>query len=145
MTKQHFKITPSSYIILVRDNKILMQRRRNTGYEDGKYSVPAGHFEGGENATMTIIREAKEEIGIILDARNLKMVHIMNRSDKGNERVDFFFFADFWQGEIKNMEPEKCDELRWFDINSLPTDIIPFIAAGIENYKNKIFYSEFGW
>jgi 8-oxo-dGTP diphosphatase len=47
---------PASYLILFRDGKILLLKRANTGYEDGNYSVIAGHVEPGENFTQCIIR-----------------------------------------------------------------------------------------
>ncbi len=34
--------------------------------------------------------------------------------------VDFFMNCNTWSGEIFNNEPEKCDELRWVNINQLP-------------------------
>jgi len=62
-------VLPASYLVLIKDNKILLQRRFNTGYEDGKYSFVAGHVESMEEARkpiLSIIRETKEEIGIKL-------------------------------------------------------------------------------
>lgn len=45
--------------------EILLQRRCNTGYMDGKYDrACSGHLEKDESLSMAIIREAKEEIGI---------------------------------------------------------------------------------
>jgi len=66
MIKERYKITPASYLVLIEDNKILLQRRFNTGYEDGKYSLVAGHVDEGETFTEAIIREVKEEAGITL-------------------------------------------------------------------------------
>ncbi len=50
-----------------------------------------------------------------------------------------------YTGEIKNCEPEKCEELKWFLLGSLPRNIIPYINEAINNYSNKIFYSEWGF
>jgi len=127
-----------------------MLRRFNTGFRDGKYSLIAGHLNGNESFTQTIIREAKEEANIILKPKDLETVHVINRFEPQNnvelrERVDVFFTAKKWQGKIKNLEPEKCDDLSWFPINKLPPNTIPYIRQAINNIRKKIFYSEFGY
>lgn len=139
---------PASYLVLIRDKKILLLRRFQTGFEDGKYSVVAGHVDPGENFTQCIIREAYEEAGIILKKEDIKVSHIMHRDSRppeGNERVDVFFTADKWKGEIINAEPEKCDDLSWFDIDHLPENTISYISEAIRHIIKGIPYSEFGW
>lgn len=142
MAKERFKIIPSVYLMLIKDNKILLSRRHNTGYRDGEYSFPAGHLDGNETFKQGIVREAKEEIGVILDAADLELVHTMDRRIPNDERADFFFTARKWQGEPKIMEPEKCDDLSWFDLNNLPENIIPYIKQAIDSFLNNIIYSE---
>ena len=56
MIKERHKIIPASYLVLIKNNKILLQIRFNTGYEDGKYSRVAGHVDKGETFTEAIIR-----------------------------------------------------------------------------------------
>jgi 8-oxo-dGTP pyrophosphatase MutT (NUDIX family) len=150
MPKEHFKITPASYLVLIKDEKILMSRRFNTGYEDGNYSLPAGHLDGGETFRQAMVREAKEETGIILNPDALKTVHVMHRLVKFEnvgirERIDAFIRADAWDGKIKNMEPNKCDDLRWFPLNELPQNNIPFVKYALECIQKNIFYSEYGF
>lgn len=139
-----FKMIASGYLILIRGQKILLGRRQNTGYEDGKYGLPAEHIEEHETITQGTAREIQEEIGIKVSPSDLVLSHVMHR--KGDdERMDFFFTARRWRGEIKNAEPGKCDDLRWFPFNALPKNTIPYIRAAIKNCIKKQFYSEFGW
>ena len=150
MQQKRFKITPASYLILRKGNEILMLRRFNTDFQNGKYSFIAGHLDGKESFTQAIVREAKEEAGIIIKPKDLNAVHVMNRyvatNDIGlRERIDVFFTTKKWQGEIKNMEPNKCDDLSWFPINKLPKDTIPYIREVIKNFRKKIFFSEYGY
>jgi 8-oxo-dGTP diphosphatase len=150
MQQKRFKIVPASYLILIKSNKILMLRRFNTGYQDGNYALVAGHLNGNESFQNAIIRESKEEANIILQPKDLSVAHVMNRYDLQNdlelrEKVDVFFVAKKWQGEIKNMEPNKCDDLSWFPIDKLPANTIPYIKKVISNVRKKIFYSEFGY
>jgi mutator protein MutT len=142
MQKERFKITPSVYLILIKDNKILLSRRHNTGYFDGHYSFPAGHLDGNETLKQAMVREAKEEIGVFLNPADLGLVHTMNRKISDNERVDFFFTVRQWEGEPRIMEFNKCDDLSWFEFDNLPKNIIPYIKQAIDSFLNNIIYSE---
>lgn len=140
------KIIPASHLILMRNNKILLLRRFNTGFEDGNYSLIASHVDPKETFTQAIIRETKEETGIIINQDDLEMVHMMHRhSTMKEERIDSFFIAKNWTGEIQNLEPNKCDNLNWFDIDNLPNNTIPYIKKAIENIQNKKTYDEYNW
>lgn len=136
----------ASYLLLIHEGKVLLLRRSNTGYEDGNYSVPAGHAEPGETFTQAIVREAKEEANVTLNDTDLRVSHVMHRSNqKDREYVDTFFIAENWSGEPTNMEPNKCDDLSWFPVTDLPKNIIPYVAQAIENSVKNVMYSEYGW
>mgnify|MGYP001562540710 FL=1 len=134
----------SSYLIFVRASKVLLLRRFNTSYEDGKYSLPAGHIEDNESLTAGGAREFFEEIGVRMKPQDLTLVHVMHRKHL-DIRMDFFFVADIGNQKPVIREPEKCDDLRWFPLAKLPTNTIPYIRHAITCYQKKIVYSEFGW
>lgn len=140
-----FKLIPAVYLLLEKDNKVLLLRRANTGYQDGKLSLVAGHVDGDELATTALLREAKEEIGVDIDVKDLKFVHVAHRlgETSDDERVDFFFSCSRWNGEIQNIEPEKSSELTWEERGDLPDDTIPYIKKVIECINNSISYSEY--
>jgi len=142
MAKERFKMVPAVYLVLMKENKILLSRRYNTGYFDSYYSFPAGHLDGGETLKQAMIREAKEETGISLDSSDLELIHTMNRKIPDNERIDFFFTTKKWHGNPKIMESEKCDDLSWFELNNLPNNIIPYIKEVIDSFLDNINYSE---
>ena len=145
MERDYHKIISAVYLFLTEADKILLQRRFNTGYEDGKYSIVAGHKEENETPKEALLREVKEETGIILRCEDLEVAHIMFRKIPKNERIDIFIKAKKWSGEIKNMEPDKCDDLRWFKIDDLPENMIYYVKIAIENIQNKVFYSEYSF
>ena len=138
-----FKMIASSYLFLVRDGRILLSRRKNTGYEDGKYSLPAGHVEDNESLTEAASREVFEEIGIRLKPTDFTLVHVMHRREK-DIRVDFFFTVQSTQEPI-NKEPHRCDDLSWFPLEHLSVNTVPYIRQAIEYFTQKQFYSERGW
>jgi len=139
-------IIPAAGLILMQDGKVLLLRRFNTGYEDGRYSLPAGHVDAGETFTGAMIREAKEEIGVEVAEQDVRVAHCMHRNGgKDNEWMDIFFIAEKWSGEIVNKEPEKCDDLSWFPLTDLPENTIPCVRQAIECSVNGMTYSEYGF
>jgi len=140
-----FTYIGASYLILIKENKVLLQKRVNTGFMDGYYGLPAGHLDGNETAREGCAREIKEEIGININPLDFKVVHVMHRKAEKDERIDFFMTTKKYTGKIQNCEPYKCEELKWFSLNDLPKNIIPYIKEGIKNYQKNNFYSEWGW
>lgn len=125
-----------------------MSRRYKTGYEDGNYSVVAGHVEEHETVLQAARREAEEEAGITIALEAFQFVHVMHRRrEKGHlpDRVDFFVAVREWEGEIQNMEEHKCDELRWVDLANIPSNTIPYIRRALTALLAQNPFSEHGW
>ena len=143
--KERFKLIPEVYLVLIRAGKILLSRRFQTGYEDGNYSMIAGHADGGETMREAIAREAKEEAGIKIDTKGLKHLLTMHRWCGDHERIGFYFTTEKWDGDIRNTDPNKCDDLSWFSLNQLPDNTIPYIRTSIDCCTKNIQYYEFAW
>lgn len=122
-----------------------MMRRQNTGWSDGLYSLPAGHIDGSESARTAMIREANEEVGISIKPEDLSFALIVHRNSPDREYIDFYFVVEDWQGEPYNAEPDKCDDLRWSDIDKIRGDIIPNVKQALEAYREGLKYVEYGW
>jgi len=132
------------HLFFFRGDQILLIRRFNTGYADGQYSVPAGHLDGGETVIAAARREALEEVGVRIDPQDIEFSSVMHRLN-GDERVDFFLNIHKWTGEPVNAEPDKCDELRWVNVNDLPANTIPYIRQALHNHAQGTRFNEFGW
>jgi len=146
MSKERFKVPTAIFGVLLRDdNEILLLRRFNTGYEDGNYSLPAGHIDGRESLSAALIREMNEELGIVIYQQDIDLALLMHRNADDGERMDVFFLIRRWTNTPQNMEPHKADNLSWFPINQLPHNTIPFILEAIEKIASKKNYSEYGW
>jgi 8-oxo-dGTP pyrophosphatase MutT (NUDIX family) len=144
MSNPRFLLRSAVHIFLIRNNHILLLRRRNTGYEDGNYSVIAGHLSGGETIKEAAVREAREEAGITLIADSLEVVGVMHRLSK-HERIDWFLAAERWLGEPVNAEPALCDDMAWFSLDGLPVNVIPYIRRGLPNFRQGRWFDSFGW
>ena len=138
------KFPVTVHLFFFRENQILLLRRFNTGYEDGNYSVPAGHLDGGETVRMAAVRETLEEIGVKIDLKDIVFASVMHRKSD-DERIDFFLHIKAWAGESFNAEPNKCDELRWCALDALPENIIPYVRQAFQNFRDGIVFEEFGW
>jgi 8-oxo-dGTP diphosphatase len=91
-----------------------------------------------------LIREAKEEIGIDIDPKDITLAHASFRPkhDDTGDRVDYFFNVSVWQGEVTNMEPGKCDDLKWVLPTELPINTTPHVRVAIESAERGEVFSE---
>src|SRR5690349_14744195 len=98
--QQRHKVVPAVYVLFERDGKLLLLRRANTGYMDGKYSLPSGHLDGDEPAVSAAAREAEEEVGMRLTPEQLELALTLHRkaSEGDHERIDLFFHAKDFSG-----------------------------------------------
>ncbi len=141
--EERFTLHAAAYLILIRDDRILLSRRFNTAWRNGDYSLIAGHLDPGESIRTTMVREAKEEAGVAIQLADLQFVHVMQQYENA-EYFDFYFTADTWEGEPTNCEPDKCDDIRWFPLDELPENLVPNVKQALEKYKSNEHYSEFG-
>lgn len=143
MMVKHHTILPYTALILCRGEEILLIKNRKCGL----YTCAGGKFDGDEPATQALIREAREELGICLHQEDLKIVHIVHARQGGGdvETIGIFIEASAWEGELCNMEPEKHEDIAWFNRNALPQNTRPSLVHVLAILERGYFYSEFGW
>ncbi|MGP3918867.1 NUDIX hydrolase [Nonomuraea sp. 10N515B] len=134
------------HLILIRGGKVLLLLRANTGFADGSWSVPGGCLDAGETLPEGAAREAREELGIVIDRADLAFAHLCHHADPdGQARIGVFFAATRWAGEPVNAEPSKCDKIDWFGLDDLPADVVSYIRTGIDAYRCGQAFSLDGW
>lgn len=142
---ERFKIACSVHLILIKDGKILLQRRNNPNkYGYGMLGMPAGHLEENENVYDAFKREMKEELDI--DVVNCKIVQVMNL--KGDTDIyDAYFFVCDYIGEIRNNEENNTKSLEWIDINSDIEGLMPYQKYALSKYmeSNDNKFTIYGW
>ena len=146
MEKERFAMLVSVHILFIKDNQILLSLRKNIS-SDGLYGVVAGHLDGGETVTNAIVREAKEEADVIIDPSDIEITTVCHSFNPKNNRefIQFYIICRKWQGEIKNNELEKCGGLKFFSINALPENMVPYVRDGISKTLQGVRYYEYGW
>lgn len=132
-----YSLIPASYVYLLRDGAVLLQRRQNTGYMDGHWAAgAAGHLEPGETARQAAVRELREELGVEVDLDDLVPSSVMHRTDGSEnpieQRVEWFFSCSAWTGDPIICEPRKCAELSWFPLADLPSPIPEYEHIALE-------------
>ncbi|MCL4364822.1 NUDIX domain-containing protein [Candidatus Marsarchaeota archaeon] len=132
-------------IFIESKGKVLLIKRRNTGYRDGWYCLAGGHLDAKESIIEAIAREAEEELGIIIHRRELRPVNIIHKLEKGDSSIIFTAWPRKWSGAIRNAEPEKCSEIGWHQLDRLPKRTIPYVREIIKNIGKNVVYSEHGW
>jgi ADP-ribose pyrophosphatase YjhB (NUDIX family) len=129
-------------LVLLKDSQVLLLRRQNTGFADGQYNLPAGGLEENESVTDGMIREASEEIGIMLFAEHLKVASILQVPGSRYGGVAFYFTASYYEGEISNREPDKCAEVAFFNIHDLPENLLFTTKIALANIQRGIAFQE---
>lgn len=126
-------------------DEVLLLLRQNTGFADGSWSVVAGRIDGGEEVKAAAIREAREEAGVHIEPEELELVGVYHRKNTRSEWIDFYLIAHSWSGEIVNCEPHKCGELRWFRLDELPENTVPYIRNALLKNHEHLWFESVGW
>ena len=125
-------------VLIFKDGKVLLGKRRGTDHGDSEYCPPGGHMEHMETFEECVKRETREETGI--EIKNIKFLLVLNQKFYAPKHyINVGFIADWDSGEVKNMEPDKCESWGWYDIDHLPSPLFktqPFYIEAFKTGKN---------
>lgn len=105
--------------IVIFDGKkrILLGKRKNN-YQSGSYGLPGGRVELGESLSAAALRELQEETGLI--AYEMSYVGVVRETqEETNEFIHFAFTSNDYEGEVENIEPDKCEGWEWLSLDDL--------------------------
>jgi 8-oxo-dGTP diphosphatase len=111
--------------VLIYDGKILLEKRKNEPGR-GKWSIPGGLVDLGENLEQTVIREVKEETQ--LDVENPELIDAVdNVTIDGEGRVQYHFviidyFVKLKGGTIK--ASSDAEELQWTPFEEIENHVL---------------------
>ena len=120
-----------------RGQNLLLLERANTGLMDGRYTLPGGHLQSGELIVAAAMREVREEVGIELV--QLSPCCVLPYS----EGVNFVFSSANWRGVIRNVEPERCAGVGWFNRDQLPDAVVPWLPKALELHDTEDWFYDF--
>lgn len=149
---ERYRIRTAVMLFLFRNRnnsiEILLQKRQNTGYADDMWDCAAsGHVEANESMKTALVREAKEELNIDIDIKNVEFATLIHKCtpETKDSYNNIFFAVTLYKGVPTINEPEKCSDLQWFNINNLPDDLLQDRKKALDNYFSKIPYDELDW
>ena len=121
------------------NGNILVQERRGTKWQG--IAFPGGHVEPGESFTRSVIREAAEETGYILDDPVLCGVKQFPDSD-GNRYVIFLYKASKFHGELHSSDEGKVFWVKRSEIENfdLADDMLEMLPLFEDDSKSEFYY-----
>jgi len=141
-----FRTFADVFLVLVRDDRVLLALRENTGYADGQWNLSSGKVEPDEDLAAAMVREAHEELGLQLAPARLRLASVVHHRNPGEEaRLGFFFSVTGRVGEPRNAEPHKCGGIDWFPLDGLPVNTVPYTVAGLDLFRAGRTYGQHGW
>lgn len=104
--------------IIMHEGKVLMQKRRNA-HGDGTWSFPGGHLEFGETPESCAARETLEELNCSI-RNSVRGPYTNDIFPEGRHYVTIFVVAEYESGDVRIMEPDRCEEWRWVSWDDMP-------------------------
>lgn len=140
------------YLIADYNKQIPLLMRHNTGFMDGYWCLIAGRVEPSESIIQAVIRETFEEAKLTITEKDIQLVHTANRyqeAGNGNNNtfhtnwLDFYFYTNSITDHPVNNEPSKHSEIKMFNLEDLPSNLLPYNISAINAYLNHKNYSEY--
>ena len=116
--------------------KVFLPRRAATKkFLPGKFELPGGHIEWGEDIVEGLMREIREEHGMRIEVGDPFAAFTYSNEIKGSHSVEVVYFATF-KDPIENvtLNPEDHSEFRWISQEEID-EIGPTGDAEMENVK----------
>lgn len=99
------------------EKKILIQKRaKNKKLEPNVWAMTGGSVILGENSLETIIREAREELGININPEELRIV---TRFRTGNVWIDAYLIKNNYDISQMQLQEEEVSDVRWATWNEI--------------------------
>lgn len=113
-------VTVGAIAINEKDEVLLVRRSKNV-INAGKYTVPGGFLDRGEDTRQGTLRELKEETG--LEGKIISLLKVNdnpNRSKEDRQNVDFLYLVKVAGGKME--KDSETSGLGWFKKENLPKE-----------------------
>jgi mutator protein MutT len=126
--------------IAINEGKILLEKRKNEPGK-GKWSVPGGIVDLGEDLEQAVVREVKEETGLEVDAPQLiDVVSDVSLDENGKVKYHFViidYLVTVKRGELK--AASDADALKWVPFSEVEAyDLTRSFRAFFKRNRQKL-------
>ena len=115
-------------VLVEQDGKILLVRRMMEP-ERGKWSIPAGFLDSGEDPQETAVREAEEETGLHVTIDELVDVYY-NPPSEGGATIFLLYHASLVGGTLA--AGDDAEDAQFFSLTNLPELAFKSTRASIQ-------------
>lgn len=112
--KKYKNPIPTVDIIIERNNKIVLIRRKNEPFK-GKLALPGGFVNWGETVENAAMREAKEETSLDVKLKEILGIYSIPNRDPRGHLMTTVFIAKPINGKVKG--GDDASSASWFKIN----------------------------
>jgi mutator protein MutT len=125
--------------VIVKDGKMLIQKRGKEAKNDrGKWEIPGGAIEWGEEHKEALKREVLEETGVEIEVVELVNIHDNIVFEDKQHWIAPTYLCKLIKGTPKIMEPHKCEEMGWFTLEEAESlDLAMITRQDIDFLKKK--------
>jgi len=121
-------------------NVLMAKRSKNTRDEHGRWDIGGGGLELGETVEETLRKEIKEEYCTDVIEYEFLGYRDVHRQHQGQKThwigLDFKVLVD--PKKVKNGEPHKFDEVKWFPYKNLPQHSHSQFPTFLKLYRHKL-------
>ena len=102
------------FILNSKDELLIQKRAATKRYHPNIWGLCAGHVDAHEDLTDACVREAKEELGIDIDPKDIKIFDtvIKNRDSNSHVTYGYYIFLDYDLSDF-TIQEEELSELKW--------------------------------
>lgn len=117
-------------------DRVLLTLRKHPP-EAGCWSIVGGKVDFLENLEQCAIREAREEAGVDVQLIRLLCVTDHVLPEESQHWVAPAYLGRIIRGEVRNCEPDKTQEVKWFALAEVPENMTMTARNAIAAYMRQ--------
>ena len=128
----------AAYGLLKRDEKMLLCRlSQKVGMNPGRWTLPGGGLDFGEDPEDAVVREFKEETGLVVKVNGLVAVNSLCDSMPGwspMHSIRIIYSVQYLSGDLQYETDGSTDLCAWHSLDQ--TQEIPLVELAVEGIKH---------